>query len=334
MPITLEEAKVGMADKVDQQVIDIFRRDSFLLDNLPFDNTISPGTGGSTLTYGYVQTKSHSSAAVRTINSEYTPSEAKREEKTTKAIIMGGSFELDRVIQNTSGAIDELEYQLNDKISATANYFHYCAINGTKESTGTGYVVNTFDGLKKLLSGTDTEITSAVDISTSALLDTNYNAFLDEFDEFLRLLDGKPTMLLMNSKMLTRMCSIARRAGYYSRIETAFGTTVDAYNGIPMVDAGQYYDAAKSKSIDVVEVSTPSSSAWGTTAIYAVITGIDAFHGISIQGNNIIQTYLPDLDKPGAIKKGEVELIAGVALKNSKKAGVLKGIKILPKTGA
>ena len=41
---------------------------------------------------------------------------------------------------------------------------------------------------------------------------------------------------------------------------------------------------------------------------------------------------MPDLNAPGAVKKGDVELVAGVALKNTKKAGVLKGIKILPKT--
>ncbi len=42
MAITLAEAKVGMADKVDQQVIDTFRRSSLLLDRLTFDNAISP----------------------------------------------------------------------------------------------------------------------------------------------------------------------------------------------------------------------------------------------------------------------------------------------------
>lgn len=57
MAITLAEAKVGMADKVDQQVVDEFRRSSLLLDRLVFDNAISPGTGGSTLTYGYIQLK-------------------------------------------------------------------------------------------------------------------------------------------------------------------------------------------------------------------------------------------------------------------------------------
>ena len=98
MAITLEQAKISMADKVDQQVVDMFRRNSMLLDNMVFDNAISPGTGGSTLTYGYIQLKTPSTAAVRTINGEYTPGEAIREKKTTGAIIMGGAFQVDRVL--------------------------------------------------------------------------------------------------------------------------------------------------------------------------------------------------------------------------------------------
>ena len=63
--ITLEEAKVGMADKVDQAVIDEFRRGSLLLDKLIFDNAVAPGTGGSTLTYGYMKLKTPSTAGFR-----------------------------------------------------------------------------------------------------------------------------------------------------------------------------------------------------------------------------------------------------------------------------
>ena len=106
MAITLKDAKVSMADKVDQQVVDMFRRSSVLLDHMVFDNAISPGTGGSTLTYGYVQLKSPATAAVRTVGGEYTPGEAIREKKTTGAVIMGGSFQVDRVLQNTAGAVD------------------------------------------------------------------------------------------------------------------------------------------------------------------------------------------------------------------------------------
>lgn len=330
MAITLAEAKVGMADHVDQQVIDMFRRSSLLLDRMTFDNAISPGTGGSTLAYGYVQLKTPSTASVRTINTEYTAGEAKREKKTTNAIIMGGSFEVDRVLQNTSGAVDELAFQAEQKIKATANYFHNLVINGTSASSGAGYVVNTFDGLKKLLSGTSNEITSEVQITTAAELTSNYNAFLDELDSFLTVLDGTPSMLLMNSKMLTKLRGAARRAGYYDRSKDDFGRYVETYNGIPLLDSGKYYNG--NATVDAVADTAATSGAYGTSEIYAVCLGLDGFHGISPTGTGVINSYMPDLSAPGAVKKGEVELVAGVALKNTLKAAVLKGIATAPKT--
>lgn len=329
--ITLQEAKVGMADKVDQKVVDTFRRSSLLLDKLVFDNAISPGTGGSTLTYGYIQLKTPSTAAVRQINSEYTAGEAKREEKTTKAVVMGGKFQIDRVLIGTAGAVDELAFQTEQKVKATANYFNNLVINGNKASSGTG-VLNTFDGLDKLLTGTETEITSAVDVSTEALMNSNYNALLDEVDGFLSALDGKPSMLLMNNKMLAKMRSAARRAGYYSKTRDEFGRQVETYNDIPMYDMGKYYNGTN--TVDIIPETAATQSAEGKTDIYAITIGLDGFHGVSPTGSKVINSYMPDLSKPGAVKDGEVELVAGVALKNTNKAGVLRGIKISPKTSA
>lgn len=329
--ITLAEAKVGMADKVDQKVVDTFRRSSLLLDKLVFDNAISPGTGGSTLTYGYIQLKTPSTAAVRQINSEYTAGEAKREEKTTKAVVMGGKFQIDRVLIGTAGAVDELAFQTEQKVKATANYFNNLVINGNKSNSGTG-VLNTFDGLDKLLTGTETEITSTVDVSTEALMNANYNALLDEVDGFLSTLDGKPSMLLMNNKMLSKMRSAARRAGYYSKTRDEFGRQVETYNDIPMYDMGKYYNGTN--TVDIIPETAATQSAEGKTDIYAVTIGLDGFHGVSPTGSKVINSYMPDLSKPGAVKDGEVELVAGVALKNTNKAGVLRGIKISPKTSA
>lgn len=316
MPVTLAQAKVGMTDKVDQSVVDEFRRSSLLLDNLVFDNAISPGTGGSTLAYGYVQLKTPSTADIRTINTEYTPSEAEREEKTTKAIIMGGKFQIDRVLIGTSGAVDELGFQASEKIKATANEFHNLVINGDSSNNS-----GEFDGLNKLLTGTETEITSQVDVSTSALMDSNYNALLDEVDAFMSTLGDTPTMLLMNNDLLTKMRSAARRAGYHKSERDEFGRQVDYYNDIPMVNIGKYYDGTSTK--DVIETAQD-----GTTDMYAVKIGLDAFHGISPTGSKVIQSFMPDLNAPGAVKDGEAELVAGVALKNTLKAGVLRGIKV------
>ena len=313
MAITLQEAKVGMADKVDQQIVDMFRRSSQLLDKMTFDNVISPGTGGSTLTYGYIQLKTPATAAVRSVGSEYTPGEAKREQKTTGAVIMGGSFQVDRVLQNTAGAADEMAFQAEQKIKATANYFHNMAINGDSENGG-------FDGLKKLLAGSANELVSEVSLTTSSELDENYNAFLDEMDAFLATLDGSADLLLMNTQMLIKLRSIARRAGYYERSQDDFGRTVETYAGIPMVDMGKFFDGEASTDVIPTE--------GGKTAIYAVCLGLDGFHGISPMGTGVISSYLPDLAAPGAVKTGEVELVAGVALKNTLKAAVLKDIAV------
>ena len=330
MAITLAEAKVGMANHVDQMIVDEFRRSSLLLDRLVFDNAISPGTGGSTLTYGYIQLQTPSTAAVRAINAEYTAGEAKRVEKTAKAVIMGGSFEVDRVLQNTSGAVDELAFQAQQKIKATSNYFHNLVINGTSSSSGAGYVTNTFDGLKKALAGTANEFTTNIDLSDSTKLDSNSNAFIDQLDQLVHAIDGEASMLLMNGDMLLKVRAAARRAGYYDRTKDGFGRVVETFAGIPLFDVGKYYNGTS--SVDVIGTSTPTSSAAGTTSIYAVNIALDGFHGISPTGTSVISSYMPDMTAPGAVKKGEVELVAGVVLKNTLKAAALNGIVLKPKT--
>lgn len=195
-------------------------------------------------------------------------------------------------------------------------------------------MVKTFDGLRKLVSGKDTQMTTDVDVSTSAMLDSNKNAILDELDAFISLFAEKPDMLMMNNLMLLKIRSAARRAGYYDRSTDGFGRNVETYNGIILMDSGQYYDKTKKKSVDVIATTEPTTSACGTTSIFGVKLGLDAFHGISVDGSKMLRTYLPDLNAPGAVKKGEVELIAGTVLKNSKMAGELKGIKVKDKLAA
>lgn len=331
MPITLQEAKVGMADRVDQSVVDTFQRSSLLLDKLTFDNAISPGTGGSTLTYGYTQLKTPATAGVRAINAEYTANEAKREKKTASAVIMGGSFQVDRVLQNTSGALDELAFQLEQKIKAVANEFHYLVINGKAAGTaGAGKPDGTFDGLAKMLSGTSNEIGSEVDVSTADLMTKNAQAFLDEVDALLSQVDGA-NMLMMNGKMLTKFRGIARRAGYYERTKDDAGRVIETYNGVPIVNLGKYFNGTA--AVDAVADTAATASALGKSDIYAVSLGLDGFHGISPTGTGVVQSYMPDMAQPGAVKTGEVELVAGVVLKNTLKAGVLKGIGTAPKLG-
>lgn len=326
MPITLAEAKVGMADKVDQLVVDEFRRNSLLLDTLTFDDCVSPGTGGSTMTYGYTRLKTPATAAFRALNSEYTAQEAKREKATADLKIFGGSAQLDRVLQNTSGAVNEMDFQLKQKVLGARNLFHYKVINGDATTH-----TDEFDGLDVMLTASSTEFntTTAIDLSTSAQLDSNYQTFLDMLDEFLSAFDGKPGMLMGNSKLITKIKAVARRAGYLTRSEDAFGRPVTGYDGIPLVDLGQYYNGTTSVDcVDIYQTGEASSAVTGLTDLYAASFSLDGFHGVSPAGGKIIKSYLPDLSQPGAVKKIEVEMVAAVVLKNSRKAGVFRKIKV------
>lgn len=328
MAITLAEASVGRSDKVTQEVIDTFRRGSMFMDMLTFDDAVSPGVGGSTMTYGYQQLLTPSTAAGRAINSEYTANEAKRVKKTVDLKIFGGAAEVDRVIQAAS-AQNEIAFQLEQKAMATRNHFQYTCINGSKTSKAVD-----FDGLSTLLKGTSTEYNAGddkvvLDLSTSANLDTNYKSMIDMLNEFLSGLNGKPAMFLGNSKIIAKLKSIAFRAGYITKTEDAFGKTAQGYDDIIFYDMGNFYNGTTTTPcVPIYTTGSGQTAVTGLTDLYAVQLGLDSFHGVSLAGGSVINTYLPNLDEPGAVKKAEVEMVAAVALKDTTKCGVFRNIKV------
>ena len=330
MALTLAEVSVGLADKVKQEVVDEFRRSSQFMDMLTFDDAVSPGTGGSTMIYGYQQLSSPSAAKGRAVNEEYTTDEAKREKKTAYLKIFGGAAAIDRVLNKTSP--NEVSFQLQQKILATKNHFQYTCINGSKTANA-----KDFDGLSTLLAGKSTECNVGndavvLDLSTSANLDSNYKSAIDMINDFIATLNGKPTMFLGNSKIISRLKSIAFRAGYNSQSEDKFGQSVQGYDNILFFDMGKYYDKTNNATKDCVPIYTKGSgndAVTGLTDLYAVQFGLDSFHGASLTGGNIIDAYLPNFDDPGAVKKVEVEMIAAVVLKDTTKCGVLRNIKVV-----
>ncbi|MBQ8982705.1 MAG: phage capsid protein [Lachnospiraceae bacterium] len=328
--VTLAQAKVGREDKVYGQVIDTFRRESPLLDQMEFDDCINPSLGGSNLTYGYMRTKTPAVADFRAINTEYTENSAAREKITTELKVFGGKFSVDRVIASTGGKIDEVNYQMEEKIKATKNLFHYTVINGDSSQN-----TNSFDGLNVALAGSSTEINSGsvIDVSSSALMDSNYKLLLDLLDQFLSELSGRPAFLMGNNKMITKLKGAARRAGYLTQSEDSFGRTVEGYDGVPFLDMGFYTSISSGAAVEVPVVPIASrtiseNTVTGLTDLYAVSLGLDKFHGVTVTNGGIISTRLPDFSTAGAVKDGDVEMIAAIALKSTRAAGVLRNIKV------
>ena len=314
MAVTLAQAKLNVTDDLQLGIIDEFAKSSFILNNIPFHDCVSPVGGGATLTHGYTRLITQPTAEFRAINSEYTPSEVQKQRYTTDLKVFGGSYEVDRIIAGMGGIADEVALQASQKVKAASALFSDTIING---DSATNPLV--FDGLDVAVTGTDTEYkpTAAIDLSTTEAIDTNYKLFVDQLDEWLGGLDGVDA-ILCNAKMVAKFRAIARRMGMYQITKNDFGQKVEHYGDIPFVDLG-----AKAGSNDPIVGITG-----GNTSIYAVKFGLDGFHAISMAGQPPVKTWLPDFSTAGAVKKGEVEMVAGCALKSTKAAGAFRDIKV------
>lgn len=331
--LKLTDMTVGQADKVVQNVIDTFVRESEILEMLPFDNAVSP-TGGSTLVYGYVQEKTPSTAAFRAIGSEYVSNEAKIKELSTKLKIFGGSFTIDRVLKTIESKLQNMNHQIESKIKASVALFHDTMINGNSATNELA-----FDGLDKFLVGSSTEYNTdtVIDLSTMAKLKENADIF---YEALLKLINStNADAIMVNEDMKTKIQTVARVLGYKTESEEAFGRVVTTIgeNKVRVIDLKNKYSVSDDGQENVTETpiigkntrTVGGSSTNGLTDIYAVKFSIeDGFCGVTIQGDKVIDTYLPDFNTPGAVKTGEVEMVAAVALKNTKRAGVLRNIKV------
>lgn len=327
--ITLAEAKNNTQDDLDLTVIDEFRKGSAINDTMIFDQAVSPAAGGATLTYGYRRLVTQATAATRKLNTEYTDQNVTTSKEVVDLAVLGGSFSVDRVIASLGAAASgAVTLNMNQKIKATNAEFANLVINGDVATNA-----DAFDGLDKALTGSSTEMQAGA-AGDWTDFDTNSRAefkALDLIDEWLSLLDGTPTIILGNKLALARARAAFRRAGMYTRnpVEGLVGQDGrpierETYGGIIFADAG-----VKAGSNDpIIPVAAD-----GTTSLYAYRVGLDGFHGVATNGGQIIRQWMPDFEKAGAVKRGEVEMgPVAVALKATKAATVLRGLKV--KAGA
>lgn len=317
MAVTLAQAQKLTTDKLYKKVIDEFRKDA-LMDLMLFDDCVSLN-GGSTLNYVYQRIKTLPQAGFRAINSEYESQEVDTQDYTAKLKVFGGKFSIDRVIQNNvKGITDQLTLQLNQKIQATKALFSDTFINGDSATNA-----NAFDGLDKAVTGSTTELTpaSAIDLSTTAALDSNYRAFLDLLRKVKARMDSDADVMLVNREMFAIFQSICDRVTSFQQTKNDLGAEVVKWGNTTIVKLGD-----KPGTSNPV-IPTDNS---GLTSVYFARIAEDGVHAVTPQGTNIINTYLPNFKDPGAVKSGEVEMVACMALKATRAAGVLRNIKIAP----
>ena len=272
--------------------------------------------GGSTLNYVYNRVDYMRSAAFREINTEYIPDEATTKLITVTLKPFGGTYAIDRVIaDNVHGVTNQIAFQQGQLIQATAATFSDCFINGD-----IGADNKVFDGLDKAITGSTTEMTlDEVDLSTSAAIDTNWKVALDGLRRLVAKLDGSSTMILTNREMYSVFQSIADRATSFTLVRSDVGKETLAWNSIPIIRLGD----KPGSSNPIIPVDED-----GVTSLYLVRIGLDGVHAVSPLGGKIIRTWLPNFTDVDAVQKGGTEMVAAMAMKSTRSAGKLTGLKI------
>lgn len=330
MPVTLAQAQVNAGNDIDYGVIDDFRRNSWLMDNITFDDTVVPATGGASLGYTYVRKLTGASAAPRAINTEYVPGQATRAQYSVSLKPMGGSFELDRVIAALgAAATNEVTFQMLELMVAVRERFVREFLYGD-----TAVDANTFDGLSKSLTGASTERTTATNWATVA----TQVAALQELDKIDIWLSGivaskvgsmtpgqegavppGTRAILGNTVTITQLKRLAKWANMLTMTRNQFDQDVESYRGWALIDVGDRADGSSPIIPTTANVSE----------IFAVSLGLDAAHAASPAGQPLIKTYLPDFSRAGAVKVGEIELgPAAFVLKSTKSCGAFRTITV------
>ncbi len=315
MPVTLAEAAKNATADLDLSVINEFRLNP-ILDLLTFDDVVNPAGGGATLEYGYRRLATLATAGFRPLNTEYVPQEVTTTKHNVELKVLGGSFQVDRVIAKIgASASSAVALNMSQKIEAAKAEFGNAVINGDSAT-----VADSFDGLKKMLAGSTTEVTSEV-AWHGAIDEAKSYQILDDLDTFLAMLDGEPGAIISNKLALAKIRAALRRTNAYTREVTPLGDTREAYGNIRLVDAGKKAGTNE----DVIPVVN------GSTQVYAARFALDGFHGVSTLGGQLVDQWLPDFTKAGAVKTGEVEMgPVAVVLKKTKSAGVMKDVQIAP----
>ena len=429
MPVTLAQAALNASSDIDRTVIDEFRKSSYLLDRMEFDQAVNAAGAGATLTYGYLRQITQRSAAFRAINAEYTPTEATKQEYSVTLKPLGGSFQIDRVLSRIAAGA-EVAFQMRELIKAARAFFADQVINGDSAVDA-----NSFDGLSKALAGTSTEVNANGPVLDFTTIDTKAEALAAtrRINAWLGKLNGRADAILGNADVLSWFANIAGWADQLDKTTDAFGRPIETYRDIPLIDLGEKAGSASNvianypganevqrititgtptggtftltfqgqttagiafnanaaavvaalealSNVDAGEVTATGGALPGTavdvtfvgryaginqpqmtgsaagltggtpvltittvtaggggagagqtglTDLYAVRFGMDAFHGVAVAGQPLVQTWLPDFTTAGAVKTGEAEMgpVAPV-LKASKAAAVFRNIKV------
>ena len=310
MALTLAQAAAQSTNQLGTGVMEVISTSSVVLDRLPFE-TINGNA------YQYWQEAALPGAEFRAVNAAYAESTGSLTSATESRVILGGDADVDRYLQLTRSTLfDQRATQATLKAKAVNAKFSDSFVNGN-----TGTDANAFNGLKIRLSGAQVIATGTNGAAINTDSATRQN-FFDNLDALLALVPNVE-VLYTNAAILAKFRSAARREAASQTTVDSIGRTVDAYNGVPILDIGNKADGT---------AIIPQTETQGTAVgISGSISAVNFGEGLGDQGvvgltnGGVVVEDLGQLEtKP--VFRTRIEWFTGVALFGTRPAARLQGV--------
>jgi len=289
--LTLQDYAQLAPTNIERGVIDVFRRESFILDRLAFE-----ASGGLSKTV--IRSAGLPAVGFRKIAEAWQTSKATFEPVAERVFDLGGQIDVDKMLvkadpsqmgKHTEAFVTAISYEFND-------YF----VNGDPTVDPDGFT-GIWYRLVNYLAARQTILGGGVDISPSAGagLSANFDTVLDMLDNLGHVIDGHmPTILAANEQLYLRLSSALRQKGLWSQDENQFGLTIARYgpSGPAIIDLGVMADQV-TQIIGNTEADAGTDLTSGdATSVYALRTG-----GMYLGG---IQLYPVDTNPIGLLEDG------------------------------
>jgi len=314
MALSLAQAASQALDQIQRGVMEVIATSTTVLDRIGFE-TIE---GNS---YKYWMEATLPTSQFRAVNGPYTESTGTLTSATEALVILGGEADVDRFLQITrSNLLDQRATQEALKAKSIAANFSNTFINGS-----TGVDANSFNGLKIRLTGAQVD-TVSLGVNGQPMgptaTDPQRHTFLDAIDNLISLVPNVDA-LYMNSTILARWRSLARRLTIAQTTRDELGRLIDTYNNIPMLDIGN-----KADGTPIIPQTETQGASTDCSSIYAVHYG-DALGDQGVVGltNGGVQTF--DLGQLETIPvfRTRIEWFTGLALFGPRPAARLAGVR-------
>jgi len=271
MAYTLADMKRSSQDIIKKGVIDVFRKDSPIMDAMTFETS-------STLAVKLMRTKTMPSVVTRNIGEAYTESKAVLESVEESVALLGGYIDIPKeLLKDKSTLIDQRAMQTKQFVRSMAYKWNDMFINGDPSSdpkgiAGLAYRVANDVTSQYVVAAASTGLDVSADAST---LSTQQGQLMDKIDELIHMCDGhQADYLLMNDTMYMRLVSALRGAGMWATTKDLFGVDVATWGpgGPKIVDVGYKADQS-TRIITNTETFAGLLTGGGQTSIYAVKFG-------------------------------------------------------------